>query len=102
MIPLTKTHRDEIAKLCQKYHVRQLDVFGSAAREEDFTENSDLDFLVDYEPAHAPPALADFLDFHEALSTLLARKVDLTMRTSLRNPFLRASIERNLEPIHGA
>jgi predicted nucleotidyltransferase len=68
----------------------------------DFTDHSDLDFLVAYEPSHAPPTLGDFFDFRDALSALLGRRVDLTMKSALRNPFLLSAMERSRQPLHGA
>jgi predicted nucleotidyltransferase len=102
MNALLETHRTEISDLCRQFHVRRLDLFGSAARDIDFTENSDLDFLVTYDQGHAPPALGDFFALRDALSILLGRPVDLTMDSALRNPFLRAAIERSRQPLHGA
>lgn len=102
MIPAITAHHAEITELCRRFHVRRLDLFGSAARETDFGEASDLDLLVEYEPAHTPPSLAEFLAFRDALQTFLGRKVDLTMAGALRNPFLRAAIARTRQTLHGA
>ena len=58
--------------------------------------------LVDYEPPHSPPALADFLALRTALEELFSRKVDLAMATAIRNPYLRAGIDAARVPLHGA
>ena len=80
MIPALSGAGADIAEICRRFHVRRLDLFGSAAREKsDFTEQSDIDLLVEYEPGYAPPTLADFLALRDALSTRLGRKVDLVM-----------------------
>jgi predicted nucleotidyltransferase len=43
--------RREIAVLCRLYGVSSLEVFGSAARGEDFDpRHSDVDFLVEFSP----------------------------------------------------
>jgi len=49
MIRLVEERRAELAKLCVKYHVKRLELFGSATGP-GFTDDSDLDFLVEYEP----------------------------------------------------
>lgn len=49
MVELFHTHRNAIISLCQRYHVKELSVFGSAARESDFTSKSDVDFLVEFD-----------------------------------------------------
>ncbi len=101
MIPLLTARREEIAALCQRFHVKRLDVFGSAARGVDFTDSSDFDFLVEFEPDH-DTSFHDYMDLREALEALLGRKVDLTTEGKVRNPFIRASIERHRVPLHGA
>jgi predicted nucleotidyltransferase len=102
MIPVLATKSAEIAELCRRFHIRRLDVFGSAARGDDFTEESDVDLLVEYEPDQDPPSFKDFLAFREALGRLLGRKVDLTMADAVRNPYVRANIERFRQTLHGA
>ena len=86
MIPALTTHRTGIAALCHRFHVRRLDVFGSAVREDDFTSASDVDLLVEFEPSHGTSALGEFLGLREALSSLLGRDVDLTMTTATVSP----------------
>jgi predicted nucleotidyltransferase len=102
MIPALSGAGADIAEICLRFHVRRLDLFGSAARETDFTEQSDIDLLVEYEPGCSPPTLADFLALRDALSTRLGRKVDLVMAGAVRNPYLSAAIERSRRPLHGA
>jgi hypothetical protein len=102
VIPALSAHRAGIDALCHRFHVRRLDVFGSAARGSDFTPTSDIDFLVEFEPDHGTPALGEFLGLRDALAALLEREVDLTMASALRNPFLRNSIERSRVAVHGA
>ena len=55
MLQLIGARRDEIAELCRRFHIRRLEVFGSAARETDFDpDRSDIDLLVTYEPDGPP------------------------------------------------
>jgi predicted nucleotidyltransferase len=101
MISELTDHRSEIAALCQRFHVRRLDVFGSAARGADFTPASDIDFLVEFEPDH-PRSFGEYLELRDKLEILFERKVDLTMAGAVRNPFIRAAIDRSRVPLHGA
>ncbi|MSR60493.1 MAG: hypothetical protein EXS05_23105 [Planctomycetaceae bacterium] len=77
-----------LVRLCRRYHVRRLDLFGSATRDGQFDESSsDLDFLVEFDPCDAMgPADQDF-GLLEALTQLFAREVDLVTARSLRNPY---------------
>ena len=98
-----KANQPEIAALCRRFHVRRLDLFGSAARGGDFDpERSDVDVLIEYQSGHAPPSLSEFLALREALAALFGRPVDLIMASAVRNPFVRAGIERSRETLYGA
>ena len=102
---LIEQHRAEIAELCRGYAVRRLDVFGSAAREEDFDPaRSDADFLVEFERESGLPPLEQFFGFAEALEQLLGRPVDLLERSALeasRNYIRRRNILAVTEPVYG-
>ena len=50
MIAEILSHREELDELCRRFHVRRLDLFGSAAGDDFDAERSDLDFLVEFEP----------------------------------------------------
>ena len=55
MHPLIQEKCADIAALCRRYHVRHLEVFGSAARGVDFDmASSDADFLVEFGPDADP------------------------------------------------
>jgi uncharacterized protein len=105
MHPLIEENRAEIALLCHHYGVRQLEVFGSAARGTDFDpDRSDADFLVDFRRDSGLPALQQFFGFAEALERLLGRKVDLVEREAIeasRNHFRRRRILAEAGPVYG-
>jgi len=102
MLPLIEAHRAEIAELCRRFHVRRLEVFGSAARGTDFDpDRSDVDLLVSYLPDR-PPDIGSYLDLQDALADLLGRKVDLVMEGAVKNPYVRAGIERSRQPLYGS
>jgi predicted nucleotidyltransferase len=55
MLYFIETHRADIAELCRRFHVTQLDVFSSAARDSDFDPyRSDVDLVVTYRPGRHP------------------------------------------------
>jgi predicted nucleotidyltransferase len=56
MHPAIAQHRSGISAICQRYRIRRLEVFGSAARAVDFNPaSSDADFLVEFAPDAQPP-----------------------------------------------
>jgi predicted nucleotidyltransferase len=102
MHPQVLQHRADIGALCRRSHVRRLDVFGSAARGEDFDpQRSDVDFLVEFDASTAP-TLDLFFSLRDQLAALMGRPVDLVMAGAVRNPFIRADIERSREMVYAA
>ncbi|MBD2234077.1 nucleotidyltransferase family protein [Phormidium tenue FACHB-1052] len=76
------TLRQHLPEVQQKYRVRQIGVFGSFVRGEQ-TESSDIDVLVEFDPA-ARFGLLTFCQLENELSDLLNRKVDLVMKDGLK------------------
>ena len=66
--------REQVAEFCRRHHIRRLALFGSVLRD-DFTPDSDLDVLVEFEEGRAPGWA--FFEMEEELSAMLGRKVDL-------------------------
>ncbi|MBZ0301892.1 MAG: nucleotidyltransferase domain-containing protein [Anaerolineae bacterium] len=86
---------EQLEAFCQKYYIRKLALFGSVLRE-DFTNESDVDVLVEFEDGHTP----DFFDFYtieQELSGLSGgHAVDLVTQKAL-NRHLRDEIVRTVE-----
>lgn len=94
--------RAAIAAICQRYHIRRLEVVGSAARGDDFNpDTSDADFLVEY-AADAQPGLHTYFGAKAELEQLLGREVDLIEPNAVRNPCVLASLHRHREAIYAA
>ena len=93
--------KDELAKLCRRYGVARLEVFGSAARGTDFDpQTSDADFLVEFDPDSGLAPFDQFFDLAEALRHALDRPVDLIESGTVQNPYLRAAIDRSRELVY--
>jgi len=101
MHPLISQHREGISAICQRYQIRRLEVFGSAARADDFTPASDADFLVEF-AADAKPGLREFFGAKTELEQLLGRAVDLVEPNAVRNPYVLAGINRHRELVYAA
>ena len=71
-----------VAEICRRYQVKELSVFGSAARGE-MRSDSDIDMLVDFLPDARISLLRHFAAERE-LSGLLRGKVDLVSKRALR------------------
>lgn len=76
MHPAIAQHLSGISAICQRYGIRRLEVFGSAARADDFDpEQSDADFLVEFAPG-VQPGPDTFFGAKAALEVLLGRSVE--------------------------
>jgi predicted nucleotidyltransferase len=76
------TLRQYLPEVKQRYHVQRLGIFGSFVRGEQ-TESSDIDVLVEFDPA-ARFGLLTFCELENELSDLLNLKVDLVMKKGLK------------------
>ncbi|WP_028491496.1 nucleotidyltransferase family protein [Thioalkalivibrio sp. ALE19] len=103
MHPLIQQHRKALESVCRDFGVSRLDVFGSAARGDDFDPQcSDVDFLVEFSPDQTECSLEQFLALRSELSDILGRPVDLVMPESVTNPYVLADIEKSREAVHAA
>ena len=91
-----------VADLCRQFGVERLEVFGSAARGDFDSVQSDLDFIVRFVPPHEPGYADRYLALAEALERLFNRPVDLLTERSLRNPILKTAIAADRFIIYGA
>ncbi len=97
------THKVQaISIICLRYDVRQLEVFGSAARESGDTPVGDIDFAVAFNHIDRSDALGQFFNLKEELSFLLGKPVDLVELTAIRNPYVRRTIEEDKQLVFAA
>jgi len=78
---IVEERRDEINALVRRHHGVRASLFGSAARGDD-TDDSDIDFLVEFE---AGSSLFDLMDLQEALEQLLGVSVDVVSVGGLKD-----------------
>ena len=102
MHPSIDQYKDDISMICKRYRVSKLDVFGSAARKDDFSPiSSDADFLIEFAP-EVQVGLGEFIGIKTELEKLLGRHVDLLEPEAIVNPYVLASIKRNRETVYAA
>jgi hypothetical protein len=66
---------DRLVAFCRRHGIRRLAFFGSVLRD-DFTPESDVDVLIEFEPGHAP-GLITFGQYEIELAKILGWRVDL-------------------------
>lgn len=92
--------REDLAAFCRKWRIRELSLFGSALRD-DFGPDSDLDFLVSFQPG-AGFDLLDIVDMKAELEERFGRSVDIVEKEAIRNPWRRYEILNTREVIYAA
>jgi hypothetical protein len=91
---------DALPGVCHRFHVRQLDLFGSAATGRDFDPaRSDLDLLVSFDPLPPVEYANAYFGLLEALEALAGRPIDLVTEAALANPFLRRRVDAERVPL---
>jgi len=80
-----KIDKDQVAAFCRKHHIRRLALYGSVLRS-DFHDDSDVDVLVEFDPAHIPGLMA-LAEMEEELSGILGRKADMRTPEDLSRYF---------------
>jgi len=83
--PNLKIPKNEIAEFCKRNHIRKLSLFGSALSK-DFKDASDIDVLVEFDPA-SMPGLIKLAGMEIELSEILGRKADLRTAQDLSRYF---------------
>lgn len=103
MHPAIADKKDELARLCRRYEVARLEIFGSAASGADFdARTSDADFLVEFDADSKMAPFDQFFNFADALRNTLGRPVDLLESSAVSNPYLRAAIDKSRKLIYAS
>ena len=100
MIPEINQQQANLATLCRRYRVRQLQLFGSAATGAFVPATSDLDFIAEFADTQTSDYADRYLDFADALEKLFNRRVDLLTKRAIRNRYFRAEVERTAQVIY--
>ncbi len=102
MISVVSEQAAELEKLCLRYSVLRLDLFGSAATSQYRSEESDLDFVVEFQPLPDGAYADTYFGLLEALERLFGKPVDLVVDSAIKNPYFRQSIEKTKRPVYEA
>lgn len=97
---LIEKNIDNLIKLCKKYKVSKLYVFGSSITK-NFNKKSDIDLLVTFNDVDLKYYADNYFDFKFSLEKIFKRKVDLLEEKAIKNPFLKKSIDETKKIIYG-
>lgn len=102
MNPVVSQHQAELDRLCRRYRVCHLELFGSASTGRERPDGSDFDFLVEFEPLPPGTYFDTYFSLLEALKQLVGRPVDLVVASAIVNPYFRESVERTKALVYAA
>ncbi len=94
--------KSDIGQFCQRWNITKLELFGSAIRD-DFSDESDIDLLVEYDPAFHR-TLSDMDMMQEEIEAIFHRSVDLVVRSTIENspnPYKRENILNHTYTLYG-
>ena len=86
-------HREALERLCRQFHVRRLELFGSAAAGRDRPGESDFDFLVEFELLPPGEHANAYFGLLFGLEDLFARPIDLVSPEAITNPYFREAVD---------
>jgi predicted nucleotidyltransferase len=89
---------EAIAEFCRRNHIRKLSLFGSVLRD-DFTSESDVDVLVEFEDGHVPGL--EFFRMAREFSGLIGRPVDF-LTPGWIHPRILSAVLSEAEPVYAA
>ena len=89
-----KIPKDKITEFCVRNHIRKLAIFGSAIRD-DFTPQSDVDVLVEFDSGHVP-GFIKLAGMEIELSEIVGHKVDMRTAEDL-SPYFRKEVVQSAE-----
>jgi predicted nucleotidyltransferase len=95
-------YRDDIVSLCQRCKVQELYVFGSLLREQDFTQDSDVDLAAVFDQSEVSGSFDRYMDFKMSLEKLLGHPVDLVSLKNTRNRVFLQELNATKELIYAA
>ena len=97
---LPQVDAERLADFAHRWRVRELAVFGSAARGDSHAD-SDVDLMVEFLPGNTWD-LIDLADMRLQLEAIVGGRVDLIEKGAVKNPHRLASIERDLITVYAA
>jgi uncharacterized protein len=102
MVSIVDEKRSAIERLCELHRVKRLELFGSAACGTFDPRESDLDFVVEFEPLPPTQRAQSYFDLLAALQDLFARQVDLVELEAIDNPHFKRSLDATRQVLYAA
>ncbi len=97
---LIENNIQKIISLCRKHKVNKLFVFGSILTNR-FNDESDVDLVVSFNKSEVGDYFDNYFEFKYSLEDVLGREVDLLEEQTIKNPYLKKSVDTTKALIYG-
>ncbi|MCF7873863.1 MAG: nucleotidyltransferase domain-containing protein [Candidatus Omnitrophica bacterium] len=94
-----KNYENKIKEICNKLHIKKLALFGSATTDE-FSPKSDIDILVEFDIQRNKNLFNAYFALKEELENLFQRSVDIVVEHSIKNPYLKQTINSTRKTVY--
>jgi predicted nucleotidyltransferase len=94
------SHIPQIKKLCEQHKVEKLYAFGSVLTDR-FSEDSDVDLVVDFKDIPLLERADNYFDFKFSLEDMFNRSVDLLEEKAIKNRFFKFNLDQTKQLIYG-
>ncbi|WP_288369468.1 nucleotidyltransferase domain-containing protein [uncultured Algoriphagus sp.] len=89
---MLEKNTEAIKTLCEKHKVAKLYAFGSVLTSA-FNEESDVDFLVEFNIQDIDKYVTNFFNLKDELETLFSREIDLIEYRAISNPYFKEEVD---------
>ena len=100
LLTLIKDNYSEFLDVCRSHNVDKIYAFGSSVTDHFDPNKSDIDMVVKVGIDDPLDRGETLLSLWDKLEALFNRKVDLLTEDSIRNPYLKANIDRTKKLIY--
>ena len=84
---------DDVVAACVRHHVQRLSLFGSATGDRFRPGESDIDFVVEFQPLEPGHYAEAYFGLIEDLEGIFGAEIDLIERSAIRNPYFLEAVE---------
>jgi len=102
MQAIIEINKNKLIEICKEFKIKRLYVFGSVVGD-DFTDNSDIDFLLSFFDNLTPEQYTDnYIELHYRLRKLFFREIDILTERTLKNPYFVDQVNKSKQLIYEA
>ena len=100
MVNIITSNSEKIKQYFKDHKIEKAYIFGSALTN-DFSENSDIDFLVKFKTDIEPLEKGElWWNLYDTLKEFFKREIDIVTESSLKNPYFIKEIEKTKQLIY--